>query len=152
MLENLIRNHKDDIVKVLSEKFNLTQEQQLKVTGVISSVLSGYVNESSGNATNKSKLMDLFDSSTSNTANPLFGNIKELLQNALSKKTDLNGEQIDQVSSGGLDSIISMLNNGALKNVDIASIFGQLTGNHKTSSSGVMGIVKSIFGSLLRRK
>lgn len=151
MLENLINSHKEDIMKVLGDKFNIAKDQQDKAAETISDVLSGFVKKNSANSNLKDKLMDLFDSNTSNTSNPLFENISSILKNTFSKTTTLNGEQIGQVSSEGLDSIISVLNNGAFKNSDMGQVIGQIAGGN-VSRGGIFGMAKNLFGSLLGKK
>ncbi len=148
MLKNLINSHKEDIMKVLGEKFNLSIEQQGHTTEIISSVVTGFITKSAANELNAETIKDLFNSGTSNTDNPLFSKISDLLKKTLTEKTNLEEGQINSISSTGLDTVLSVIN----KNPEITGLVVHIIGGKAATAIGIISLVKKLFGAISAKK
>lgn len=148
MLENLINSHKEDIMKVLAEKFNLSIEQQSHTTEIISSVVTGVITKSATNELNAETIKDLFNSGTSNTANPLFSKMSDLLRKTFAEKTNLEEGQINSISSTGLDTVLSVIN----KNPEITGLVVRIIGGKAATAISIISLVKKLFGAISAKK
>lgn len=148
MLENLINSHKEDIMKVLGEKFNLSEEQQSRTTEIMSSVVTGFITKSATNNLNAETIKDLFNSGTSNTGNPLFSKMSELLKKTLTENTNLEEGQINSISSSGLDTVLSLINN----NPEITGLVVRIIGGKAATAIGIISLVKKLFGAIAAKK
>ncbi len=144
MLQNLIEQNKDQITDLLSNKFNLDAQKSNAVTDTIGNVFQQFAGEKLKDGFQLSDLQDLFNPSTNNTGNNVFGTLSELVKGALNKNNSgLGSDIIDRISNGGLDEIIKMISEKGLGNLDLGGLFGSILGG---KSGGLGGMLGNLFG------
>ncbi len=142
MLENLLKEHEGEITSLLN-KYGLQGPQASAATNTIVQAISGFL--ASQAATGKldlNHIMDLFSSNTPNQSNPLFGQLCQVVSNALSN-SGVSQDAVSKISSNGLDEIISTFQKGKLGNMDMNTV-----SNLVSSLSGKGGDLGGLLGNL----
>lgn len=141
MIEELLKSHSGDITKLISSQTGLDNTQSSEASSTVLSTIGNYVK---GGGFDLSQIGDLFNSSTSNTANPLFNDLSGKVTSALTEK-GLPVDVVSKISGSGLDGIISKLSSGGLQNFDFTSILSSLGG-----SDELMNKAKDLLGGFFK--
>ena len=147
MIENLLKEHEGEITSLLS-KYGLQGSQASSATNTIIQAISGFIGaQASTGKLDLNHLMDLFNPNTPNQSNSIFGGLSQTVSNALNKD-GVNPQAASQISTGGLDEILKIFQNGVLKNVDsstITNLVSMLSGK-EGDLGGMLGKLGGLFG------
>ena len=147
MLENLLKEPAGEISSLLG-KYGLSGAQASGATDTIVKTVSGFFSsQAASGKPDLNNIVDLFNKNTPNQSNALFGQLSQLVSGNL-LKSGLSQDIVSKISSGGLDDILKIFQNGKLGNIDmntVDSLVKSLTGG-SGGLGGLIGNLGELFG------
>lgn len=141
MIENLLKEQAGQINSLLG-KYGLSDAQASGATDTILKSFSGFFTSQakSGNL-DLNSVIDLFNKNTPNQSNALFPQLSQLISGDL-LKSGMAKDLVAKISSGGLDEILKIFQNGKLGNLDMNTV------NSLVKSLGGSGGIGGLLGNL----
>jgi hypothetical protein len=150
MQEELLKEHANEITSLLSNRYGLSSEQASTAARIIMQTISDFLvtQMTSGNL-NFTDLADLFNKNTPNQTNPLFSDLSTTISNALSADPGLRPDIISEISSGGLDEILKIFQEGKVSGMDMNTMNALMSA---MGSKGGLGSMLGNLGGFFRKK
>jgi hypothetical protein len=150
MEEELLKEHANEITTLLSNRYGLSNEQAASAAGTIMKTISDFlVSQMTSGTLNFTHLADLFNKNTPNQTNPLFSELSTTVSNALTANPELRQDAIAEISTGGLDEILKIFQEGKIPGVDMNTMNALM--NAMGGKGGLGGMLGNL-GGLFRKK
>lgn len=145
MLGKLFESFGGDVINSLTEKAGITTDQAKEVLPIAQeSIQSGLLEQvTSGNI---SGILEMFNSGSSMSDNPIFGSIKSMFLSGIMSKLGLPSSVANIVAGDGLEGIMGNLT-GALKEND-----GEVTEDGIMDKLGLGGEIGDMAKNVLKDK